>query len=92
MVDCVESNMTSLCVIEGHEAARLGNHNRPFQFQEKHGLWGFAVFENASTGPWDIDRPGEEELGMHIIQRQNQEMTREDAERRSRVALTRTCS
>ncbi|HEY3807364.1 MAG TPA: hypothetical protein VGL61_32405 [Kofleriaceae bacterium] len=56
--------------------------NRPFQFRAKHGSWEFAVFEDESLEPWDIDLPGEDHAGMYIIQRQKQDvMTRADADR-----------
>jgi hypothetical protein len=54
---------------------------RPFQFRAKHGFWTFAVFENPSLAPWDIDLPGEEQPGMYIIQPYSSAMTREWAER-----------
>jgi hypothetical protein len=41
---------------------------RLFQFRVKHGRWEFAVFENPSLDPWDVDRPSDRYPGMYITQ------------------------
>ena len=55
---------------------------KPFQFHAKHGTWQFAIFEDASVEPWDVDVPDENCPGMYIIQRQAgaEVMVREKAE------------
>ncbi len=39
----------------------------PFQFRAKHGSWTFAVFQEASVQPWDLDLPGPRQAGMCIV-------------------------
>ena len=41
---------------------------KPFQFCVKHGKWEFAVFEDTSVQPWDVDLPGDRCPGMYITQ------------------------
>lgn len=43
--------------------------DKPFQFHVKRGDWEFAVFEDPSLRPWDIDLPGGHYPGMYITQK-----------------------
>jgi len=53
-----------LVLIQGWGRVR----EKAFQFRVKHGKWEFAVFEDPSVQPWDIDLPGDRYSGMYITQ------------------------
>ena len=61
---------------------------KPFQFRVKYGEWEFAVFEDSSLHPWDIEVPGGRYMGMYITQEWKDAQLTEAAE----SAIIRRCA